>query len=141
MQLGQVDELIAHLHLWIETTLLGHVTEAEEFVAAQCAPVPRNIAPIQPNESKDRPHGSSLARPVGPEESENAAGIDGEAHIVEGLQVSMVFGSVPQFKRHSLALPVDRDAAPGRVGSHAIVAVLGQLIWDLVDFQRDGVRV
>src|SRR4029077_7714060 len=102
--LAEVAQLLRDPHPRVEPALFGHVAEAEAHVAVDRRPLPADLAAVGHREAKDAAHGRGLARAIGPEEADDAAGSGGERGAVEGDDGPIAFGEVDDLKH---------EAAPG----------------------------
>ena len=105
---GEVHELMAHGHLRVHAALGGHVAELPAHLGGDRRSVPRDLAAVDRDQVHHGAHRGRLAGAVRAEEPDDGAAADGEAHIIEGNDVTEALADVPNFE-HLPPLPV---AAP-----------------------------
>jgi hypothetical protein len=84
VQSTQIFDLVADEHARVKPALLGHVTEPATLGLADGRTVPPHRAGIEFSETEDGPHRRRLARPVGPEETDDLSSRDIEGQVVQG---------------------------------------------------------
>jgi hypothetical protein len=84
VELPQEDELVHHLHLLIETALLGQVADAMEVLAGEGLAEETDGAGIGHRNADHHTDGGGFAGAIGAEETEHGAGFDVEADVVDG---------------------------------------------------------
>jgi hypothetical protein len=96
-----VDELIVHLHLRIQATLLRHVAEMKPFLGTNGGAVPGHGTGVGPNEAEHGPHRCGLPRPVWTEKAEDAPALDDESGAVKGDDVAEPFAHIDEFQHQT----------------------------------------
>ena len=98
VEAGEVDDLVADAHAWVEAALFWHVAEAAVFVVGDGLGVPAGGAGIEVDESEDAAHGGGFAGAVGSEEADHAAGAGAEVAALEGDDIAEALVEVGEFE-------------------------------------------
>ena len=88
---SEVDQLIVHPHLRVETTLLRHVAEPGPVLGGDRPTVPLDGTRVRFRQPEDAAHGGGLAGAVGTEEANDPTAGNFEGGVVEGEQLSVLF--------------------------------------------------
>ena len=97
-ELGQVDGLLADLHLLIKAALFGQVADVVDVFGARGVAVEAHLARVGRRDAVDDADEGRLAGPVGTEQAEDLPAGHLDAHLVEGEMVGVALHHVVSFK-------------------------------------------
>ena len=119
VEAGEEDELVEDLHPRVEAALLGEVPERAAGQLGRGPALPGHRPGVGAEDVEGDPHRRRLAGPVGAEEAEDLARVDGEADPVEGPDLPERLLEVGDDEAHAGGVP--RACVAGR-GNRASVA-------------------
>lgn len=96
---GQIDRLLAHLHLSIESTLLGQIADAGHVGGLHLPSVEDHLATVGSSDAVEDTDQGGLARTVGTKESEDAATTHGQRDIAERDVTVERLGDISHFNK------------------------------------------
>ena len=99
VQLGHVDQLIAHPHLRVQPPLLRHVADPPPLLRRDRTAAPENLTGIGGEDAEDDPHRRRLAGPVGTDEAEHLAGPDREGDVLQRGLLAIALAQPEQLQR------------------------------------------
>ncbi len=94
VEAGEVPELLADLHLGVETALLGHVADGAAEGGVDGGSVPGARAGVGGQDSHDDAHRRGLAGSVRADEADDLAVVEVEGEVVEGREAPESLGQV-----------------------------------------------
>ena len=83
LELGQIERLVAHLHLFVEAALLGQVTDAHDVGRLKRTPVKKHPAAVGHGDAVDDTDKGGLSGPVRPQQAKHLTFGYADAHVVE----------------------------------------------------------
>ncbi|SKY57255.1 Uncharacterised protein [Mycobacteroides abscessus subsp. abscessus] len=92
MEAREEHQLLADLHLGIEPTLLGHVSDSTPRVEIDRRVTECHPTRIRFEHTENDAHRRRLACAVATDEAEDFSGCDGECHVIKGDDVAIPFG-------------------------------------------------
>src|ERR1700674_6060652 len=98
MDARQEQQLLCHLHLRIQTALLGQVAEGMADVRVHRLARPAHRAAIGPEDVEHHADGRRLARAVGAEKAEDGAWLRGERTLRHGLHLTERLRNIEDFE-------------------------------------------
>ena len=102
VQPREIDDLLEHLHLRVETALLGHVPEAAAIGCRDLGTVEGDRSGILREHAQHDAHRGRLAGAVAADEAGEAARPDVERHVVERESSSVALGDSGQLQHQHL---------------------------------------
>src|SRR5690606_40660719 len=99
LELAEVDELLADLHLAVEPALFGEVPHPALRLRPDGLPAERDAAFVRRRDEGDHPDRGRLPGAVGAEDAEDAAGRGGERDVVHGRERAGARGAVGDVDR------------------------------------------
>src|SRR2546421_1544713 len=88
MQLSEIDQLLDHFHLRIESSLLGHIAESSARVETDPLPLPADLASIGRQHAHDDSHRGHLPRAIATDEAKQLTRADREAQIAQRDEIT-----------------------------------------------------
>src|SRR5918992_728139 len=84
---SEVDQMVLHAHLGVETTLLRHVAEAPSDLLSDLLSAPANFSRARFEHAQNDAHGRGLAGAIGSDEAQHLAVLNDKRQTVERRDV------------------------------------------------------
>ena len=104
VELAEVGELLRHVHLGIQATLLRHIADATPGLERQGYAQPAHHAGIRREHAQRNSHRCRLAGAVTPHEAEQLASVNVEGEVRDGDEVAVALRDANDFKDTSVAV-------------------------------------